>query len=56
MAMELFYGDAICVDLRHVRYPDYIEVKDIEEALEKHGLDIRKGDIFLMYNRRCLCT
>ena len=35
MAMELFYGDAICVDLRHIRYPDYIEVKDIEEALKK---------------------
>ncbi len=40
---------SLCVDLWHVRYPDYIEVKDIEEALKKHDLDIRKGDIFLMY-------
>ena len=46
---KLFWGDAICVDLRHIRYPDSIEIKDVEEALEKHNLDIRKGDVFLMY-------
>ena len=25
MDMKLFYGSAICVDLTHIRYPDYIE-------------------------------
>ena len=49
MPLECFYGDAICVDLSHVRYPDYIEIKDLQEALDKAGLTIRKGDIFLMY-------
>ncbi len=49
MNFELFYGDAICIDLRHIRYPDYIEIKDIQKALDKHGLEIKKGDVFLMY-------
>nr|MBP8640902.1 cyclase family protein [Oscillospiraceae bacterium] len=49
MDMKLFYGSAICVDLTSVTYPDYIEVKDIEKAVEKAGLTIEKGDIFLMY-------
>lgn len=49
MPLEYFWGDAICVDLTQVRYPDYIEVKDLKEALDKAGLSIEKGDIFLMY-------
>lgn len=49
MDMKLFYGDAICLDFRHIRYPDYIEIKDIEEALAKANLEIKKGDAFLMY-------
>lgn len=49
MPYEFFFGDAICIDLSHVRYPNYIEPKDIQEALTKAGLEIRKGDIFLMY-------
>lgn len=49
MDFELFYGDAICVDLRHIRYPDYITIDDIKEALTKAKLEIRKGDIFIMY-------
>jgi len=49
MTMEHFWGSAICVDLTAIRYPDYIEVKDIEEAVAKAGLEIQKGDIFLMY-------
>jgi kynurenine formamidase len=49
MDFELFYGDAICLDFTHIRYPEYIEVKDIEEALEKANLEIKKGDVFLMY-------
>lgn len=49
MPMECFYGSAICVDLTHKRYPEYIEIKDLEEAIEKSGQELRKGDIFLMY-------
>lgn len=49
MPFKHFWGSAICVDFTHIRYPDYIEVKDIEEAVAKHGLEIKDGDIFLMY-------
>lgn len=49
MPIEYYFGDAICVDLRHIRYPDYIEIKDLEAALRKDNLDVRKGDIFIMY-------
>lgn len=49
MPLEYFYGSAICVDLSHKRYPEYIEVSDLQEALAKSGQEIRKGDIFLMY-------
>lgn len=49
MDLKLFWGDAICLDFRHIRYPDSIDIKDIEEALGKSGLEIRKGDVFLMY-------
>ena len=35
--------------ISHNRYPDYIEAKDLEEAVEKAGLTVEKGDIFLMY-------
>lgn len=49
MPMKYFWGSAICVDLTHKRYPDYIEVKDLKEAIRKSGQEIQKGDIFLMY-------
>lgn len=49
MDLHLFWGDAICVDVSHVRYPDYIEKADLEETVKKAGLDIRQGDVFLMY-------
>lgn len=49
MPLEHFWGSAICVDLTHKRYPDYIEISDIQEALDKAGLEIKRGDIFLMY-------
>lgn len=49
MDMKLFWGSAICVDLTHIRYPDYIEVKDLEEAVAKSGQEVLPGDIFLMY-------
>ncbi len=49
MDLKLFWGDGICVDVSHIRYPQYIEIADVEEQLKKTGLDIRQGDIFLMY-------
>ncbi|MDO5717383.1 MAG: cyclase family protein [Tissierellia bacterium] len=49
MDMKLFYGNGLCLDLRHIRYPDPITIDDIKEALEKANLKFEKGDIFLMY-------
>ncbi|MEG2337600.1 MAG: cyclase family protein [Clostridium sp.] len=49
MPLDYFWGSAICVDLSHIRYPDYIEVKDLEEAIAKSGQELQRGDIFLMY-------
>lgn len=49
MPLEYFFGSAICVDLSHVPYSRYIEVSDIKSALNKSNLEIKKGDILLMY-------
>src|SRR5699024_10859239 len=49
MPIDYYFGDAICVDVSHIRYPEYIEVEDLEEALGKTDLQIKKGDIFMMY-------
>jgi len=49
MPLEYFWGSAICLDVSHVRYPKYIEVEDLKEALKRSGQEIRKGDIVLLY-------
>ncbi|WP_373599777.1 cyclase family protein [Paraclostridium bifermentans] len=49
MPLEYFFGSAICIDLTNVPYTRYIEISDIESALIKHNLEIKKGDILLMY-------
>ncbi len=49
MPLEYFWGSAICLDLSHIRYPNYIEPRDLEDALEISGQSIRKGDIVLLY-------
>lgn len=49
MPLEYFWGSAICLDLSHIRYPNYIETRDLEDALEISGQSIRKGDIVLLY-------
>jgi len=49
MPLEYFWGSAICLDLSHIRYPNYIGPRDLEDALEISGQSIRKGDIVLLY-------
>jgi kynurenine formamidase len=49
MDLHLFWGDALCVDVSHIRYPQYIEIDDLKTALDRHHLTLQKGDIFLMY-------
>lgn len=49
MPLEYFWGSAICLDLSYIRYPNYFEPKDLEDALSHSGQEIRKGDIVLLY-------
>lgn len=49
MDYKLFYGDCICLDVSKVKFPSTIEVNDIKEQLEKSNLEIKKGDILLLY-------
>lgn len=49
MSLDYFWGSAICLDLSHIRYPNYFEPRDLEEALRKSGQEIKKGDIVLLH-------
>jgi kynurenine formamidase len=49
MPLEYFYGSAICLDVSHIRYPEWITPEVLQTALNKSGLDIRKGDIVLLH-------
>ena len=48
--LSYYYGDAICLDVSHIQYPDFITVAVLGEALAKSGLDIRMGDTVLLYS------
>ena len=47
--LEYYYGEAICLDLRTVQYPNYITPDDLEAALDTSGQEIRKGDTVILY-------
>lgn len=49
MPLDYFWGSAICIDVSHIRYPNYFEPKDLEEAVKKSGQEIKPGDIVLLY-------
>jgi kynurenine formamidase len=49
IALEYYYGDACCLDVSHVRYPDYLTAEVLQEADEKAGSLIREGDIVLLH-------
>src|SRR5258708_25731513 len=49
MSLDLFYGDAICIDVSHKEPRTYINAADIDEAIAKSRADVRKGDILLFY-------
>jgi len=55
MPLEYFYGPAICLDVSFVSPDDYIRTRDLQEALDRAGLHIERGDIVLLhtghYNR-----
>lgn len=49
MPLELFYGEAICLDVSHKGPREDIEAEDLDRALEEAGLEVREGDIVLLY-------
>jgi kynurenine formamidase len=49
MALDLFYGPALCVDVSGVAEETDITVADIEAGLAKHGLEVQPGDMCFFY-------
>lgn len=49
MPLEFFYGEAICLDVSHVRHPDWFTPDVLASALAKSGQEIRRGDIVCLY-------
>ena len=50
MPLDLFCGEAICLDLSHIPPLTGFTVADLQAALAKDGLDLRQGDIVLLYS------
>jgi kynurenine formamidase len=49
MPLDLFYGDAVCVDVSEVPIQTDIEPAQIEESLAKAKLEVRQGDMVFFY-------
>lgn len=49
MPLETFYGQAVCLDVSHVGPRGWIDAKDLGEACREHNIEIRPGDIMLIY-------
>jgi kynurenine formamidase len=49
MPLDLFCGEAICIDLSHLAPRTGITVDELERSLAKDGLELREGDIVLLY-------
>src|SRR5699024_9828942 len=49
MPLEYFYGPAVCLDVSHVSPDGYITPDDLEDALQRSGQVIERGDIVLLY-------
>ncbi len=49
MPLDLFYTEAICLDLAHCEPKALIPILEIESALEKDNLEIQEGDTVLLH-------
>lgn len=49
MSLDTFCGDAICLDLQHLPARAPITIEELEQAIAKDGLELRKGDIVLLH-------
>jgi kynurenine formamidase len=48
LPLEWFYGDGVVLDLRHKRPREFIEVADLEQALERAEYELKPLDIVLL--------
>lgn len=49
MPLHLFCGEAICLDFSHLPPRARITIDDLKGALDSAGLELREGDIVLLY-------
>ncbi len=49
MPLSMFYTEGICLDFSHKGLKELIEPKEIEEACQMAGVEIKKGDTVLFY-------
>lgn len=49
MQLDLFYGDAVCIDVSHKEPQTYINADDMDAAAARLSVEIRRGDILLFY-------
>lgn len=49
MPLDLFYGDATCIDVSHKAPQTYITAGDLDQAVAASGVEVRPGDILLLY-------
>ena len=49
MPLDLFYGDALCVDVSEIAPATDITPGQIEAALSKDGLELNRGDMLFFY-------
>src|SRR2546425_10183238 len=47
--LEWLYGDAVCVDISYFAPKSWISAADLKEAVKKSGVQIKRGDIVLLY-------
>ena len=49
MSLELFYGEATCIDVSHKQPQTYITADDLDAVASRAPVEIRRGDILLLY-------
>ena len=47
--LEYYYGEAVCIDVSHIRYPDYITAERLQAAVAAQRITIKPGDIVCHY-------
>jgi kynurenine formamidase len=47
--LEYYYGDALCLDVTHVRYPDELTPEVLEAAEKATGDALKPGDIVVLH-------